>query len=118
MEFYEHPAYIGFCDSLPKPDDRIELYKQQYNEMGFDDTVTWALDDSIARFILPRLKRYYEIAQQTIKMEEEFENAIKTMIDGFELQTKQDYNEFDKTQFELVNSAWVCLSKYHGGLWW
>lgn len=41
-------------------DDRWEKYKKQRLENGFDDSELWCLDSTIAKFILPRLKRFIE----------------------------------------------------------
>lgn len=47
------------CFSLIKQDDkRWDKYEQQRIERGFDDSETWSLRDTIAKFIIPRLERY------------------------------------------------------------
>lgn len=60
--------YLGVpnvCFSLTnKDDEREEDYKQQRVERGFDDSETWSLDMTIARFIIPRLERYIEISKE------------------------------------------------------
>ena len=37
-------------------DPRRELYRKQRKERGFDNSELWALDETIIRFTLPRLK--------------------------------------------------------------
>ena len=57
--------YLGVpnvCFSLTnKDDDREEKFSKQRIERGFDDSETWSLRDTIANFILPRLKAFNEI---------------------------------------------------------
>ena len=40
---------------------KLEHYKKQREEQGFDDTETWHLDKTFALFIVPRLKRFLEV---------------------------------------------------------
>ena len=40
---------------------KLEHYKKQREEQGFDDTETWHLDKTVALFLLPRLKRYIQV---------------------------------------------------------
>jgi len=53
--------YLGIpniCFSLTDKDDKREIdFIKQRIERGFDDSETWSLRDSMALFILPRLKR-------------------------------------------------------------
>lgn len=125
MKFYKHPAYIGYA-TANNGKKRRKLWKKQFNEQGFDDTVTWSLDDSIVKFILPRLKRYYEIASNIIVMDEKrseedtetFEEAIKSMIEGFEIQ-QADFNfDADPEKLAKYMKAWELLAKWHRLLWW
>lgn len=40
---------------------RVERFLKQFDEQGWCDEETWSLDASIARLILPRLKRFQEL---------------------------------------------------------
>lgn len=84
------PKYLGIpniCFSLTKSNDKREpKYTKQRLKRGFDDTETWSLRDTIANFIIPRLKRHREI------------------IDGFIMNNDELYKDCDKAirAFELV----------------
>ncbi len=52
---------FSYMDSVKDNDKRQDKYKKQRVSRGFDDSETWSLDETIASFILPRLKRYKEI---------------------------------------------------------
>ena len=70
--------YLGIpniCFSLTGKDDKREIdFIKQRLERGFDDSETWSLRDTIALFILPRLKRYQEIANDFLKRDDELVN--------------------------------------------
>jgi len=51
---------FSIADQL-EDSDKIKKFKEQREERGFDDTEVYNLDSTIARFILPRLKRYKEL---------------------------------------------------------
>lgn len=118
IKFYEHPSYIGCANELPKSDKRIPIFKEQFEKDGFDDSCTWSLDYSIVKFILPRLKRYYELADEVIKIDahEGFREAIEVMIEGFEIFLTKNFPT--KEENEKIQLAYDMLAKYHRGLWW
>ena len=115
MKFTKHPAYIGFAE---ESDKRSKKYKKQFEKQGFDDTVTWALDTSIARFIYPRLKCFYKLSDKVIDIDsrEGFREAIEEMIEGFKLLSKDGF--YDPEQESKIEKAWELLSKWHRHLWW
>lgn len=67
------PKYLGvpnICFSLtPKNDEREKKYIKQRIKRGFDDSETWSLTNTIANFILPRLDRYMELADNFINLD-------------------------------------------------
>lgn len=126
-KFYKHPAYIGYAkDKDMSNDSRQKKWKKQFKKQGFDDTCTWSLDDSIIKFILPRLKRYYEITKDIIVMNtkrsnedtETFEEAILMIIEGFEIQQNDNNFEIDEEKVAKYLKAWELLAKWNRALWW
>jgi len=116
MEFHEHPAYIGFAkDSGAK---REKVFKEQFEQQGFDDSVTWSLNYSIAQFIYPRLVKYYELSDQVINIDyhKGFRQAIEDMIDGFRLASTDKVTT--KEEDEKIHKAWKLLGEWHSALWW
>ena len=112
MNFYKHTAYIGFVDKETK---NKKKYKQQFDEEGFDDSVTWSLDESIIKFILPRLKRYHEIAFKVIE-EPDLEKDCELMIEGFELYLS-DCEVTEEVRVKINNALELLVKNFHK-LWW
>ena len=115
MEFYEHPAYIGFAE---ENDTRNEIWEEQFNKQGFDDSSTFSLDYSIAHFIYPRIVKYYELADQVIDIDHHkgFRKAIEDMIEGFKLATIDKIP--NEEEDEKIHKAWQLLGEWHSALWW
>ncbi len=95
-KYIKNKSYYGLINGLPKSDDRIPELKKQYKERGFDDTEIWSLYNSIARYVLPRLKRFREIhgdypANLTA---EEWNKILDKMIKAFELISEDTLFEF------------------------
>lgn len=111
----------GFADSLPKDDDRIELYKKQRQERGFDDTELWSLDCTIAAFIAPRLK---EFAKQTcgnpvnIASFEDWQEILRQMVVAFDLMADKDRIVYTDEEDKLISDGLDLFRKYFHGLWW
>ena len=74
---------------LKKKDPRRNLYRQQRKERGFDNSELWALDETIIRFALPRLKVFRDYTNSypvddTIKNFEDWQLTIDKMIYAME----------------------------------
>ena len=118
MKYYEHPAYVGLAAELPLDDDRHPEYERQFNEQGFDDSVTWSLDYSLLVWLTPRLKRYRELAFQTIHSPE-LEKAVDEMIECFEFALEdENYFSFNSEDQKKIGRGFELYFKYHRGLWW
>ena len=118
MKFYKHPSYIGYADSKDlKKDKRQVAWETQYNEKGFDDTVTWSLDYMLVKWLTPRLERLIEIDKEIID-EPELIKDLETMLSGFKLYLSDDFNEFDKKHMKRINKSFKLLAKNYRGLWW
>ena len=119
------PKYLGIpniCFSLTeKDDDREEKYAKQRMEQGFDESETWCLASTMARFILPRLKSFQKWANIDWDGEHDkpLGEAIPKMIRAFELVLKDDaswiWNEDEQKEYEEGMDLFV---EYYLGLWW
>lgn len=78
--------YYGYAGSIDKDDARQPLWKQQREEQGWDETELWNLDQTIAAFILPRLKafRKHSYSHPYGMSEADWTRALDQMIEYFE----------------------------------
>ena len=115
--------YLGvpnICFSLTDKDEKREIdFIKQRIERGFDDSETWSLRDSIALFILPRLKRYQEIANDFVKRDVELVNDIDCFIKAMELVSRDNGScmhtpEEEKQLIEGLEK----FPKIFMSLWW
>lgn len=106
------------CFSLTdKKDDREPKFKEQRQTNGFDDSETWSLDITIARFIVPRLKRYIELAFDHNVETEEYRQDLQDILYSFEqISSKEIYFETDVEQ--KIDIGLEKFSKLFRGLWW
>lgn len=101
---------------IDRGDIRWNDFKQQRLERGFDDSETWALDCTIAKFIEPRLRRFKEIkaGYPANISEEKWDDILDKMIYAFECINKDTtYDNEDQ-----VNEGLDLFRKYFFNLWW
>lgn len=112
--------YLGIpnvCFSLTDIDDKREIeFTKQRLERGFDDSEIWSLRDAIARFIIPRLKRYEEIAQDFLKRDEELIKDIDSFLKTMELVAEDDIST--KEQEKQLAEGLQKFPKIFMSLWW
>ena len=89
---------------------RFFKFAWQRKTRGFDDSETWNLDNTIANFVLPRLKRYKELNngcpildgfdesldENNDKMHEEWNRIIDRIIFSLERISKDDESDWIK----------------------
>ena len=118
--------YLGVpnvCFSLTnKDDDREEKFSKQRIERGFDDSETWSLRDTIANFILPRLKAFNEITfSRPADLEDisEWNDILNKMCKSFEY-VARDKGMFILTdeEYEEYKEGMELFKKYFLDLWW
>lgn len=116
-DILKHPMYCGYGDTLPEDDDRLPKFREQCNERGFDDSVTWSFDYKLVEWIVPRLERFLEISRE-FTAEPEFHEIVQEMLDGFKLYISPDFNEFDEEENKKVTHSFELLAQNYRGLWW
>ena len=131
-------------DSNPKHKSDVESltkYKNQRIERGFDDTETWNLDSTMAKFILPRLKRFKELhnGYPANLTPEQYDLYLDKMIYAFEQLSDEDAsmdeleNVFGEDNFKIGDSSYAgaernrdvtveeglqLFAEYFQSLWW
>jgi hypothetical protein len=101
----DHPGLLhrtannfGHALRFSHDDPRQDLWAEQRRDRGFDDTELWGLDDTFARFILPRLKA---LRQQKLTPPLRMELAVwysmlDKMIRAFELLLPEGGGAWDR----------------------
>jgi hypothetical protein len=104
--------------------EKLEKYKKQRDEKGFDDTETWHLDKTVALFLIPRLKRYIEVNNgfPNGETEQSFNEKLNFIVKSFE-EYYQDENikvslELEKERLANAQKAILILSDLWFDLWW
>lgn len=110
------------CFSLMrKRDKRWHEMKKQRMSRGFDDSETWSLDSTIINFLYPRLKRYYELADGFIVIDNDMRKAIDDML-WFCERYKQDEDNCDhyltKEELARIPEIFEQFGKHFMRLWW
>ena len=108
----------------PDEPEKLERYKKQRDDRGFDDTETWHLDKSLTLFLIPRLKRFIELNNgfPSGQTEESFNEKLNFILKSFE---EYYYNENEEVSLELekerlsnAKKAATLLGEIWFDLWW
>jgi len=100
-------------------------YWWQRRTRGWDDSVTWNLDKDIAKFVLPRLRRFKEIkCGYHGDSEEEWDETLDKMIYGLQrLSDEFDLLLMDESHEEALENnkkmaeGLSLFGEYLPGLW-
>jgi hypothetical protein len=106
---------FSLARKLKDDDERLETFKRQRIERGFDDTELWNLDTTLLKFLLPRLKEFKKQTKSypsSVESFEEWQNILQKMIDAIE------YNIYGNYNIEEYNEKFKLLQEYIFDLWW
>jgi hypothetical protein len=108
------------CFSLTEKDDeKEELFRKQRMERGFDDSETLGLDHTIASFIIPRLERYQELANERLARDQEQVEDVDTLLEAMKLiERDQGTLDWNKKEEETVMKGLELFPKLFLKLWW
>lgn len=103
-----------------RDDRRWNDFKAQRLERGFDDSETWSLDSTIAKFILPRLIRFKEInaGYPGTVSEQEWDDILDRMILAFSLLASDAAFVTAKEDQEKIDEGLALFAKWYQHLWW
>lgn len=114
--------YLGIpniCFSLTEKDDEREVVlSKQRIERGFDDSETWSLKNTITRFIIPRLERYEEIANDFLKRDDELINDVNSFLTAMKLIEREYEITFTNEEKKQVQDGLNAFPKIFFSLWW
>ena len=99
--------------------ERQKRLARQIKERGWSDEDTWSLDWTIAKFILPRLKRFAKLQNgfPGSTTSKEWNEILEQMIEAFELYSKGGW-ELDKEDIQKAQKGLELFAKWYGDLWW
>lgn len=111
--------YFGYATEMENDDRQKEWYNQR-KENGFDDTETWSLKTTIAKFVLPRLKWFKErhFDNPWDITFEKWDEILDTMIFSFEYYAKDEWEPISDEDFKKVEEGMKLFGEYYGDLWW
>ena len=108
----------------PNEPEKLEKYKKQRGERGFDDTETWHLDKTLALFLIPRLERFIQLNNgfPSGETEESFNEKLNFILKSFQ----EYYNgeneevslELEKERVSNLKKAAAILGEIWFDLWW
>lgn len=95
---------------------RKEIFTQQLLDWGFHDGHTFDLRTHLVEIILPRLKRFKELASNVIVID----FPLDDMIEGFEAYLEDGDLAWSTSQenIDKFNKGMEAFAKYFLALWW
>lgn len=109
------PGYVGFANDVELMDNENQaMWKLQREVKGFDATETWNLDQTLFRFLYPRLVSIYDKREEVFTSPKR--NAkIKMLIDHL-----KPWYEAENNIYSELDTKEACrlLSKCINHLWW
>jgi hypothetical protein len=99
--------------------NREKLFKKQRTELGWDDRETWNLDQRIALFTLPRLKRFQKIRNgyPASMSDKEWGKIIDKMVYSMEILAGDKIWEKETDNVKL-QEGFELFGKHFLNLWW
>lgn len=92
---------------------------KQRIERGFDDSETWGLDHTIASFIVPRLERYQELANERLARDKEQVEDVDTLLEAMKLiERDEGIYDWNIEEEETVMKGLALFPEVFLKLWW
>jgi len=91
----------------------------QRRTRGWDDSETWSLDETIAKFAVPRLKRFKELKKcypGNLSGEQEWDAILDEII--LALEACIDWEIDTSEQWNKVDDGLHLFGKHFRSLWW
>lgn len=110
--------YHGLVNELGEDGKKVSKYIKQYEKQGWDDTETWNLYFGIAKYVLPRLKRFREIplGHPICMTAKEWDEILGKMIWSFEAIVKDD-TLTPEEDYKKMQEGLDLFAKWFRNLW-
>ena len=112
--------YFGCFAELPHTDERLEDFVKDRETEGFDESETWNLSTTIAKFVLPRLKCFRECHfdhPYGITFDE-WNEILDKMIYAMNYAANEHNTTEENIAFSKVKEGLELFGKYFLHLWW
>lgn len=98
---------------------KLRFFIQRRNR-GWDDSETWSLDYSLAKVILPRLKRFRDlsIGFPSDLSEDEWQEMLNKMIAAFEFAASEDRWMASPEEYDKHHEGIKLFAEHYWALWW
>ena len=96
---------------IGRGDPRYGEFSEYKKEHGFSPDELWALDLTIANFILPRLKAFQEVCSRDIK------EYVDKAVNAFEILAKDDSPYPGSKEESVIAEGLAAFAKVYRGLW-
>jgi hypothetical protein len=117
--------YLGIpnvCFSLTeKTDKREKEFKKQRIKRGFDNSETWSLDSTIARFIVPRIQVFREVTcgvPAHLENASQWDDILAAIQKSFEMTIDDCALVWTRKEEREYRKGMRLFSKYFTWLWW
>lgn len=92
----------------------------QRRTRGWDNSETWALDQSLARLILPRLELFKQLnnGYPYGTTAEAWDKIIDKMIEGFRFFAEGRHYAGSQKDFKRAMRGVALFAKHYPALWW
>ena len=92
--------------------------KKQRLTRGFDDSETWSLDATIAKFIAPRLERFIEIYKDFVNdTETQYVPKMEQALEAFKMYVN-DEDLYDEENYNKMMEGLKVFAEIFPALWW
>lgn len=107
-------SLVGFEDK------RSAEYTKQRLQYGFDDSETWDLSLTIAKFIAPRLKRFIEITDDALNHDEVIKAKFRDVLAAMEtvIETDGDFILCTAAQTKTIKKGLKAFPEVFSLLYW
>lgn len=109
-------------DKTLRKDKRQKRWTKQRAKRGFDDSETWSLRDSIAGYVLPRLRRFREVDggyPGTLNSRDEWNAILDQMIVAFEIVERDNsVGPVSQKDWRQYGRGMRLFAKWYLALWW
>jgi hypothetical protein len=103
---------------MEKGDKTWNESKRQRLTRGFDDSETWSLDATIAKFIVPRLERFIEIYKDFVDdSENHYVPKMEQALEAFKMYT-DDTDLFNEENYNKMMAGVKAFAEIFPELWW